>query len=54
MHFRGTYGRGGPVLMTALEGVDTALWEDQREAGPECWSTLFWVARGRLSISLGR
>ena len=27
MLFRGTYWRGGPVLMTALAGVDTALWD---------------------------
>jgi mannonate dehydratase len=25
--FRGTYWRGGPVLMTALAGIDTALWD---------------------------
>jgi mannonate dehydratase len=27
MLFRGTYWRGGPVLMTALAGVDLALWD---------------------------
>ena len=27
MLFRGTYWRGGPVLMTALAGIDTALWD---------------------------
>lgn len=27
MIFRGTYWRGGPVLMTALAGVDLALWD---------------------------
>jgi len=25
--FRGTYWRGGPVLMTALSAIDTALWD---------------------------
>ena len=27
MLFRGAYWRGGPVLMTALAGIDTALWD---------------------------
>src|SRR5579872_3055252 len=27
MLFRGTYWRGGPVLMTALAGIDIALWD---------------------------
>ena len=27
MVFRGTYWRGGPVLMTALAGIDMALWD---------------------------
>ncbi|HRL14570.1 MAG TPA: bifunctional D-altronate/D-mannonate dehydratase, partial [Aggregatilineales bacterium] len=25
--YRGTYWRGGPVLMTALAGIDLALWD---------------------------
>jgi mannonate dehydratase len=27
MLFRGAYWRGGPVLMTALAGIDIALWD---------------------------
>ena len=36
--FRGTYWRGGPVLMTALAGIDLALWDikGKRAGLPVC------------------
>ena len=41
MLFRGTYWRGGPVLMTALAGVDIALWDIKgKRAGLPVYSLL--------------
>ena len=41
MIFRGTYWRGGPVLMTALAGIDLALWDIKgKRAGLPVYSLL--------------
>lgn len=51
--FRGTYWRGGPVLMTALAGIDLALWDIKgKNAGLPVYSLLGGKTReGALAYS---
>ena len=51
--FRGTYWRGGPVLMTALAGIDLALWDIKgKRAGLPVYSLLGGKCReGALAYS---
>jgi len=53
MLFRGTYWRGGPVLMTALAGIDVALWDIKgKRAGLPVYSLLGGKTReGALAYS---
>ena len=62
--FRGTFWRGGPVLQSALAGIDIALWDLAGKSlayrltacwvaqpARRCWSTDTWVVKHQLILS---
>src|SRR5207248_4401542 len=47
--FRGSFWRGGPVLLSALSGIDIALWDlNAQSLGVPIWRLLGGKARDRI------
>jgi len=51
MSYRTSFYRGGPVLMSALSGLDIALWDlKARKLGVPVWQLLGGKVRSKLKV----